>query len=510
MKILARVTAGVAATALLLAAAPTAEASTVDVGVVAGQKLPGCFENELPASDEGVSELIPLGFDINFFGTHYSSVGVDTNGQIFFETDVQEVPQLTEIDVPIIAPFGSDVTTGDDGSGTVSYGTTADGTFCAIWHNVRQYKGDNIGTTNTFQVLLSSATGKPGRYDGDFDITFNYDSIEWDNAGAVNIGYTAGKRTASTLFVLDGSSTTGAAAGLFVNGGPKGLTTHSSGSDVPGRYVFPIVNTPPEPLDLVSSAPVIEGSTALGSTLGASTGSWGPAPVDLTYQWSLDGVAASTDSTYLVKESDLGHSLAVSVTGMKAGYKPATRTSAAVAIPLAGTEIAVPTITGTVSIGSTLSAVVSGVAPATASVSYQWLRNGAPIAGAVAPTYTLTKADARTRVSVVVAAARSGYLVASSSSAPVGKIMLATPKPRIKGTAKVGKKLTVVTAKWKPAAKLKYRWYANGKALKATGRSYTVTRSTVGKRISVRVIGTKSGWASVTQWSKVTAKVKKR
>jgi hypothetical protein len=509
MKFPIRIAAVLVTASLFLVAAPAAHASTVNVGLVAGQNLPACFENEMPSADEGVSDLVPLGFTINFFGAQYSNVGVDTNGQLFFVTDVQEVPRLTEIDVPVIAPYGSDVTTSGDGPGTITYGSTSDGTFCAVWHNVQQY-GGAIGVTNTFQVLLSTASGKPGRYSGDFDITFNYDSIEWDNAGAVNIGYTAGKRSASTLFVLDGSSSTGAASGLFVNGGSNALTTHSSGSDVPGRYIYSIVNTPPEPLDLVSSIPVIEGSTALGSTLTASAGAWGPAPVDLTYQWTRDGVSVSADPTYVVTEADLGRSLSVSVAGTKVGYKPATRTSAPVAIPLAGTEIAVPTIAGTVSIGSTLSAVVTGVAPATASVTYQWLRNGTPISGAVAPTYRLTKADARTRVSVVVAAARSGYLVASSASAPVGKIMLATPTPRIKGTAKVGKKLTVVTRKWKPAAKLKYRWYANGKSLKATGRSYTVTRSTVGKRISVRVIGSKSGWAPVTQWSKVTAKVKKR
>ncbi|MBA3019723.1 hypothetical protein [Propionicimonas sp.] len=86
---------------------------------------------------------------------------------------------------------------------------------------------------------------------------------------------------------------------------------------------------------------------------------------------------------------------------------------------------------------------------------------------------------------------------------------LATSTPVIAGKAKVGKKLTVRTGAWGPApVALSYRWYANGvKIAGATGKTLKVTKAQRGKRITVKVTGTKAGYASVTRASKATKKV---
>jgi hypothetical protein len=84
-------------------------------------------------------------------------------------------------------------------------------------------------------------------------------------------------------------------------------------------------------------------------------------------------------------------------------------------------------------------------------------------------------------------------------------------KPKIKGKAKVGKKLTVKKGSWQSGAKFTYKWYRNGKAIKkATKAKYKLKAKDKGKRISVKVTGKKTGFKTVTRVSKKTAKVKRK
>ena len=77
--------------------------------------------------------------------------------------------------------------------------------------------------------------------------------------------------------------------------------------------------------------PTITGTAKVGSTLTAVPGTWGPAPVTLTYQWKANGVAivGATASTYKPVAADAGKTLTVTVTGTKTGYTTASKTSAA-------------------------------------------------------------------------------------------------------------------------------------------------------------------------------------
>ncbi|WP_170151993.1 carboxypeptidase regulatory-like domain-containing protein [Subtercola boreus] len=77
--------------------------------------------------------------------------------------------------------------------------------------------------------------------------------------------------------------------------------------------------------------PTVVGSARLGSTLYAGTKAWAPAPVALLFQWMRSGVAISgaTGTQYTLTAADVGKSITVSVTGTRASYLQATRTSAA-------------------------------------------------------------------------------------------------------------------------------------------------------------------------------------
>ena len=83
------------------------------------------------------------------------------------------------------------------------------------------------------------------------------------------------------------------------------------------------------------------------------------------------------------------------------------------------------------------------------------------------------------------------------------------PKPRIQGTAKVGRTLKVRPVRWETGVKLTYRWYAGSKSIAgATKASYKVKKSMTGKKLHVVVTATKAGYTTVVKSSGSTAKVK--
>ena len=142
--------------------------------------------------------------------------------------------------------------------------------------------------------------------------------------------------------------------------------------------------TPIDPI--VGATPVITGTATSCTTLAADAGSWSPAPVTLSYQWRVGGVAVvgATDSTFAVPADAAGSTITVTVTGTKPGYLPVSTTSAPTAIVTPCTLTgAVPTIAGPTTVGGMLTATPGAWAPAPVTLAYQWLRNGSPISGAI-------------------------------------------------------------------------------------------------------------------------------
>jgi uncharacterized protein YkwD len=86
----------------------------------------------------------------------------------------------------------------------------------------------------------------------------------------------------------------------------------------------------------------------------------------------------------------------------------------------------------------------------------------------------------------------------------------ATPKPKISGTARVGKVLTAKAGKWKPSnVTLSYQWYRAGKKIVgATGRTYRITGRDKGRTLTVKVTGEAPGYTAKAQTSKATKKVR--
>jgi len=179
--------------------------------------------------------------------------------------------------------------------------------------------------------------------------------------------------------------------------------------------------TPPMALT-AAPVPTVTGTTVSGKKLTAVAGTWGPAPVTLAYQWKRSGVniSGATAATYVLTSGDVGKTITVTVTGSKAGYTTAAKTSAAtkgVTAPLALTAAPVPTVTGKTVTGQKLTAVPGTWGPAPVTLGYQWKRSGVNISGATAATYVLTSGDVGKTITVTVTGSKTGYTTAAKTSA---------------------------------------------------------------------------------------------
>jgi hypothetical protein len=190
-------------------------------------------------------------------------------------------------------------------------------------------------------------------------------------------------------------------------------------------------------------------------------------------------------------------------------------------------------VAGTPSVGSTLT-VVPARWPATPDArTYEWLRDGEGDVLGRSSTYTPSEADLRHTL-VVVERVQFGADRDESSSAPVTVAAAgaaATPAPApapapaapaitpavnqrppsIKGTAKVGKRLSVRSkGTWvAPGHTFAYQWLRNGKKIaRATASSYKLTRKDRKKRISLRVYAQRSGYPTIAATSKASKKVR--
>jgi 5'-nucleotidase len=81
----------------------------------------------------------------------------------------------------------------------------------------------------------------------------------------------------------------------------------------------------------------------------------------------------------------------------------------------------------------------------------------------------------------------------------------------VNGTPKVGRTLGMSTGNWSPSGlTFAYQWLLNGTPISGqTASTLKVTSAYDGKRISVRVTGSRTGYASTTVISAQSAKVTK-
>ena len=159
------------------------------------------------------------GGGIDFYGTSYTSLYINSNGVISFgAAQTAYSPNLAGTTTPLLAPFWSDVNI--NSGGEIYWDIDpANGTVTITWLDVAPYSGSG---TNSFQVVLTS-TG-----DGNFTAEFIYEDITWTNGGSgtAQTGLTDGGAN-DTFFEGSGNGT--ALANYenndFDNGDPNGAYT---------------------------------------------------------------------------------------------------------------------------------------------------------------------------------------------------------------------------------------------------------------------------------------------
>jgi subtilisin family serine protease len=163
-----------------------------------------------------------------------------------------------------------------------------------------------------------------------------------------------------------------------------------------------------------SAAPSFTGAGTVGSTLTADPGTWSEADehMSYSYQWTAGTVpiAGATSPTFVVPDTLLGATIGLVVTG-RIGPDPdaaGTAATATTTVIVVGTTTVVPTslptVTGDAVIGKTLTAVSGTWNVPNPTLSYQWVADGVPVAGATASTLKLGPSLQGKRVAVAVTA----------------------------------------------------------------------------------------------------------
>jgi len=200
------------------------------------------------------------------------------------------------------------------------------------------------------------------------------------------------------------------------------LATNNAGQpdgDILDLYANNDVTTQWDTAPVNTVAPVLTGNGTIGSTVSCSTGTWTYlGDITYSYQWKRGVSNIGTNSpNYTLVSGDAGAVITCVVTATtSAGSTPATSSNSIQADSVPVNTVA-PAITGTNSVGSTLT-VSNGTwtANGTITYAYQWRRGGSPIGGATASTYTLVQADAAATIDCVVTATTSAGSTPATSS----------------------------------------------------------------------------------------------
>ncbi|RYU82456.1 nidogen-like domain-containing protein [Hymenobacter persicinus] len=168
-------------------AAPTPELLPASTG-----PLPACFEpldsvsipavggyTQVPRNDDGSLGPINLGFTFTLFGTPYTSVYINTNGNLTFTSPLQAFSASGfPISTPMVAAFWADVDTNPASSGSIWY-KLYENRLVVTWNRVGYY---NAATDkkNTFQIVL-----RANRADiVTDDVSFSYGDMQWTTGSA--------------------------------------------------------------------------------------------------------------------------------------------------------------------------------------------------------------------------------------------------------------------------------------------------------------------------------------
>ena len=287
-------------------------------------------------------------------------------------------------------------------------------------------------------------------------------SFQWQKNGAAINGATSSSYTTPPTTNADN----GSSFRVAISNTAGTMTSNPATLTVNPDPVAPGITTQP------ANQSVTAGQTATFSVVATGT-------QPLTYQWQKNGgaIAGATSASYATPATttaDNGSTFQVVVSNSAGNASSTPATLTVTAAPVAPT-ITTPPANQIVTAGQT--ATFSVVASGTAPLGYQWQKNGSPVGGATAASYTTpatTLSDNGSTFNVVVSNS-AGSTPSSSATLTVnaGAVAPTISTQPANQTVNVGQTATfsVVASGTAP---LSYQWQKNGSPIGgATSASYT-------------------------------------
>ena len=360
---------------------------------------------------------------------------------------------------------------------------------------------------------------------------------------SVSLSATGGNLSDDTATVAGGSVESDAITVTATGGGEVTVSVESADFVATPPHNFSSIQTGlGSPLTLgedsdtnnpATGTPTISGTAQVGEILTADTADItdadGLTGATFSYQWlsSKDTeIVGATSFTYTLLAADEGKAMKVRVSFTDDQGNGESLTSAATDAVNASPNspaTGAPTISGTVQVGERLTAGKSDIADADgltkATFTYQWLADDTAIMGATDSTYTLAAADQGKAIKVEVSftddAGNDETLTSAATDAVDARPNSpATGAPTISGTVQVGQTLTADTSGIADTNGLdnvsfSYQWLSSRDTAisGATGLTYTLVSTDLGKTLKVRVSFTDDGGNEETLTTAPTAAV---
>jgi len=210
----------------------------------------------LPRNDDGSTTILPLPFQVKFYGNTYNNFYVNNNGNITFQRPLSTYTPsaFPGAPTPLIAPWWADVDTRNGRSDVVYYVAPNPNSLVVTWPNVGYYD-NRADKLNSFQLVLQRT---PNDNSGAFTAEFRYEQLQWTTGDAsngsgglggipANAGYDAGdrinffslpgSRTGAILDVVNQSNVSPTTPGLW----RFNFTADSAPGDTPGNPLMPVI-----------------------------------------------------------------------------------------------------------------------------------------------------------------------------------------------------------------------------------------------------------------------------
>lgn len=343
------------------------------------------------------------------------------------------------------------------------------------------------------QLIGTVLTATDGTWTGSTPITYQY---RWTRNGVAITGATT---NTYTLQAADESAT--------IRVQVRGINSYAtsayvtSDDSVVGGYA---------PVNTGLPAMSLSGNQLVGAVVTVTDGTWSGTPtITYQYRWLRNGspIGGATTNSYTLQSADDGATITAEVRGVNnwgtSAYSGSNNSINAGSPPV---NTVAPTVSpsGTQSTGTVITANVgTWDGTPTITYAYRWTRNGSPISGATASTYTIQLADDGTTIRCEVqgsnAFGTSAYVASSNSVSAVNQqAPVNTVAPVISGTAVVGQTLSSTTGTWTGVPNTftySYQWKRGATNIGTNSSTYTLVAADAGNTSNITCVVTATNTA---------------